>query len=165
MTDIDGVWTDGSMYYSEKGDEMKKFHTYDSAGVILCKKCGIDVSIITGEASKSVIRRSEKLKINDVFIGVKDKLSVAEEICRVKGISMNETAFIGDDLNDYQLLKNVGLSACPVQSPSYIKEIVDWVLPIKGGDGAFRFFVEKILEENGELKNSIIKAVGDFNNQ
>ena len=152
-TDIDGVWTDGSMYYSENGDEMKKFHTYDSAGVLFLKKVGIETAIITQENTKIVKNRSDKLNIINLYQGVNNKVEICEKLCAKNNINFNEVAYIGDDINDIALIKKVGLSACPSSAPKYIQNIVDWNIPVKGGDGAFRYFVEKFLKEIGKLNN------------
>jgi 3-deoxy-D-glycero-D-galacto-nononate 9-phosphatase len=147
ITDIDGVWTDGGMYYDQTGNEWKKFHTYDSAGVLFCHQNNIPVAIITGEDTEIVRRRAEKLKIDFLYMGVKDKVSVANEICKKLNITLQETAFIGDDLNDMELLKLVGISACPASAPVYVKKICKKVMIKNGGDGVFREFVENILIE------------------
>jgi YrbI family 3-deoxy-D-manno-octulosonate 8-phosphate phosphatase len=151
VTDIDGVWTDGGMYYTELGDEFKRFNTYDSAGVVFCRQMGIPVAIITGEPSVAVKRRAEKLKINFCYTGVAEKLVVLEGLCGDLGISLAEVAYIGDDLNDMGVLPRVGYSACPAGAPDYVKEMVTVVLTKKGGEGVFREFVEGILEANGVL--------------
>ena len=152
VTDIDGVWTDGGMYYTEAGDEFKRFNTYDSAGVVLCRLLGIPVAIITGEPSMAVKRRAEKLKIVHCHTGVTDKLSVLEALCRDLNITLAEVAYIGDDLNDMGVLPKVGYSACPSGAPDYVKPMVTKVMTKKGGEGVFREFVEGILTENGVLE-------------
>ena len=157
LTDIDGVWTDGSMYYSTTGEELKRFNTYDSAGVLFAKLSNKQVAIITGENTVIVSNRAKKLQIEHVFIGVSNKIQVAEKLIDELGISWNEVAFIGDDINDYQLLLKVGISVCPSQAPTLIKNIVDEVLTVKGGDGAFREFVELILRREGKLNTAIEK--------
>jgi 3-deoxy-D-glycero-D-galacto-nononate 9-phosphatase len=144
LTDIDGVWTDGGMYYDQTGNELKKFHTYDSFGVLLCQKYNIPVGIITGENTIIVKRRSEKLNIDYLFQGVNDKLSVAENLCRTLNISLSDVAFIGDDVNDLELLLKVRISAAPSSAPSYVKKIVTIITEKKGGEGCFREFVETI---------------------
>ena len=111
ITDIDGVWTDGGMYYSSNGDETKKFNTSDSAGVLFLKHNKIPLAIMTRENSVMVTNRAEKLQINHIFLGVKDKLSCAKKLCEKLGISLNEVAFIGDDINDIKLLKSVAYSS------------------------------------------------------
>lgn len=162
-TDIDGVWTDGSMYYSEKGDEIKKFHTYDSAGVLFLNELDIKSVIITSENTDMVKRRADKLGIKNVFQGVSNKLSVCKQLCLKNKLNLSNIAYIGDDLNDMSLLKEVGLSACPNNAPIYIKNIVDWVLPINGGFGAYRFFVEKYLKEIGKL-DYVVEKISNKNN-
>ena len=157
ITDIDGVWTDGGMFYDNEGNEWKKFNTSDSAGVIFLKLLNIPVAIITGEDTEIVNRRAKKLKIDHLFMGVKDKVSVAKKLCDTLGITLKEAAYIGDDINDILLLKEVGLSATPKNAPEYIKEITQIVIDVKGGDGAFRAFVEYILKSNGKLEPTIHK--------
>ena len=145
LTDIDGVWTDGGMYYDQTGNEWKKFHTYDSAGVLFAHQNEIPVGIITGEDTEIVSRRAAKLKIDYLFQGVKNKLEVAENICKELNISIDEVAYIGDDLGDIELLKNVGISATPNSAPEYVKKYSQMVMTKNGGEGVFREFVEKIL--------------------
>lgn len=145
LTDIDGVWTDGGMYYDQTGNEWKKFHTYDSAGVLFAHQDGIPVGIITGEVTEIVKRRATKLRIDYLYQGVEDKLNVAAELCGRLNISLTEVAYIGDDIKDLPLLKAVGISACPSSAPEYIKTHVQIITEKKGGEGAFREFVEKIL--------------------
>ncbi|MBE6337998.1 MAG: HAD-IIIA family hydrolase [Lentimicrobiaceae bacterium] len=145
LTDIDGVWTDGGMYYDQTGNEWKKFHTYDSAGVLFAHQNEIPVGIITGEDTEIVARRAAKLKIDYLFQGVKNKLEVAENLCKELNISLDEVAYIGDDLGDIELLKNVGISATPNSAPEYVKKYSQMVMTKNGGEGVFREFVEKIL--------------------
>lgn len=145
LTDIDGVWTDGGMYYDQTGNEWKKFHTYDSAGVLFAHQNEIPVGIITGEDTEIVARRAAKLKIDYLFQGVKNKLEVAENLCKELNISLDDVAYIGDDLGDVELLKNVGISATPNSAPEYIKKYSQMVMTKNGGEGVFREFVEKIL--------------------
>ena len=151
LTDIDGVWTDGGIYYDNMGNEFKKFNTSDSAGVLFLKQLKIPIGIISGEENNIIRRRAEKLQIDYLFLGVKEKLEVASKLCLQLNISLSEVAYIGDDLGDISLLKCSGISAAPSNAPDYIKEIVDYQLFSKGGDGAFREFVEKILLTNNLL--------------
>lgn len=156
ITDIDGVWTNGGMYYDQTGNEWKKFNTADSAGVLFLRLLDIPTAIITGEETAIVQRRAEKLNISHLYMGVKNKVFVARELCAKLSISLEEVAYIGDDINDIALLREVGLSAAPANAPDYIKEVVHWPLEMKGGDGAFRTFVERYLREKGLLE-SVIK--------
>ena len=155
ITDIDGVWTDGGMYYDMHGNELKKFNTSDSAGVLFLKLLNIPIAIITGEDVPIVSCRAKKLNINHVFLGVKDKLKIATKFCDELGISLDEVAFIGDDINDLKLLRAVGYSACPENAPEYVKKQVQNIIPIKGGNGAFRVFVEQLLKENKLFDNAL----------
>lgn len=145
LTDIDGVWTDGGMYYDQTGNEWKKFHTYDSAGVLFCKKMHIPVVIITGENTEIVRRRAKKLNVDYLFMGVKNKLEIVNGLIKQLEISLDEIAYIGDDLNDIELLKVVGISACPASAPEYVKKLCSLQLSKKGGEGVFREFVEELL--------------------
>lgn len=163
ITDIDGVWTDGSMYYDQTGNELKRFHTYDSAGVLFLRLMDIPTAIITGEDTEIVRRRAEKLKIPYLHQGIKDKVAVADSIRQQLGIGWEAIAYIGDDINDIHLLRKAGLSACPDNAPDYIKEIVDWQLPVAGGQGAFRCFAERYLRENNMLDTCLSKYLGENN--
>lgn len=145
ITDIDGVWTDGGMYYDQTGNEWKKFNTSDSAGVLFAKRLNIPIAIITGENTQIVQRRAEKLKIEHLFLGIRDKVNVAQELLNDLNIQWSDVAFIGDDINDIALLKKVGISASPSQAPDYVKKFTNTVLYKNGGEGVFREFVEKII--------------------
>ena len=147
ITDIDGVWTDGGMYYDNSGNEWKKFNTSDSAGVLFCKKLGIQTAIMTGEVTAIVERRAAKLKIDHLFQGVANKLKLAQKLIDDLGIEWSEVAYIGDDINDILLLQKAGVAGCPSNAPKYVQQHADIVLPTKGGEGAFRHFVEYFLGE------------------
>lgn len=157
ITDIDGVWTDGGMYYTADGDVMKRFSVKDGWGVIFLREFGIPVAIMTGENTQIVQKRAEKLKIKYCFLGVKDKVAQAEALCSELGITLQEVAFIGDDLNDLPLLRRVGFSASPSNTPEYVKRHVQYVTLAHGGYGAFREFVEKLLADHGILDKVIEK--------
>ena len=147
-TDIDGVWTDAKMHYTENGDFMKSFSTYDGMGVEMLRNKNIETVIMTRENSSIVLRRAEKLKIKEVYIDEKNKLERLKKICSNKKITLNEVAYIGDDINDIEVLKNVGISALTNNSPIKEQIEVDYITKKKGGDGAFREFAELILKEN-----------------
>jgi len=159
ITDIDGVWTDGGMYYDQTGNEWKKFNTSDSAGVLFLNYLNIPLVIITSENTKIVERRAEKLKIELLYQGVKDKVGVASKICSEMDLSLSEVAFIGDDLNDIPLLKKVGFPGSPANAPDYVKKYVRYVTGKKGGEGAFREFVETILVEHNLLNEVLDKHI------
>lgn len=159
ITDIDGVCTDGGMYYTAEGDIMKRFSVKDGWGVLFLRELNIPVAIMTGENSPIVVQRAKKLKIERCYIGVKDKLELAKEISDELGITLKDVAFIGDDINDIHLLKAVGWSGCPANTPSYIRSQVRFQGNVHGGEGAFREFVETILNQAGELE-PLLKRFG-----
>jgi YrbI family 3-deoxy-D-manno-octulosonate 8-phosphate phosphatase len=148
LTDVDGVMTDAGMYYTENGDEFKKFNTHDGMGLMLLKEKGIKRGIITTENTKIVERRAAKLKMDYLYQGkgFGNKLDAALEICSIEGISIKDTAYIGDDINCIELLQNVGIAACPANAVAAVKSIRGIILLKKnGGDGAVREFIEMIL--------------------
>ena len=152
ITDIDGVWTDGGMYYDQSGNEIKKFNTSDSGGVNFCKFLQIPIAIITGEDTNIVKNRAKKLNIDILFQGITDKVIVASKIISDLGIHWEDVAFIGDDIGDYKLLKKVGISGAPNNASEYIKDAVDIVTKKNGGDGAFREFVEIVIGKEKTLE-------------
>jgi 3-deoxy-D-manno-octulosonate 8-phosphate phosphatase (KDO 8-P phosphatase) len=155
LTDIDGVWTDGGMYYAEDGVELKKFNTGDSAGVLFLRLLDIPVGIVTGEDTQIVKNRAAKLKIDELHLGVKDKLQVIRKIANSRGITLDDIAYIGDDINDIRTFQHVGFSACPSNAPDYVAKYADVTIANKGGEGAFRAFAELILKENGLLDKAL----------
>ena len=155
LTDIDGVWTDGGMYYDQTGNELKKFNTSDSAGITFLRHLNIPFAVITGEDTMIMKNRAKKLRVERLFMGVKHKLGVAQQLCGELGIDLKDVAFIGDDLGDLQLLKRVGFSCAPANAPAYIQKHVHHVVPVKGGDGAFRAFVEYILSAHNLLDRCV----------
>ena len=149
LTDVDGVLTDAGMYYSEAGDELKKFNTHDGMGLQLIREKGIKTGIITSENTKMVERRFNKLKLDYLYQGKREggKLASVKEICEKEGISLAEVAYIGDDVNCFELLSNVGLAACPSNALTAIKNIPGIIqMNKKGGEGCVREFIEIIIK-------------------
>ena len=146
LSDVDGVLTDAGMYYTENGDEFKKFCTYDGMGFQLLQKTGVKVGILTTEDRELNRRRAKKLGLDFDFHGAKDKLQIVKDLCEEENISLDEIAYIGDDVNCFELLSNAGVSACPMNAVSKIKSIPNIIqLKRSGGDGVIREFVEIIL--------------------
>lgn len=148
LTDIDGTLTDGGMYYSENGDELKKFNTRDGMGLKLLQKKGIKVGIITSENRDLNSRRAEKLNVDFFKQGVCNggKLQVAKSICQELHITLDEVAYIGDDVNCFELLSSVGVAACPCDASNEIKNIPGIrILTLKGGGGCVREFCNLII--------------------
>lgn len=151
LTDVDGVLTDAGMYYTESGDEFKKFNTHDGLGLMMLKEAGIKRGFITTENTKIVERRAAKLKIDYLYQGkgFGSKLSAALEICEKENITIKEVAYIGDDINCIELLQAVGVAACPANALPKVKAIPNIIhLEKKGGDGAVREFIELILKND-----------------
>lgn len=145
LTDCDGVLTDGGVYYSEKGEKFIRFSRRDGMGVKrLQELVGVKVGILTSENSKIVKKRAEKLKIRYVYLGVEDKLLILEHIIKEK-YKHDEIAYIGDDLNDLEIIKSVALSACPADAVNEVRKTADFVCGNIGGYGAFREFAEFII--------------------
>lgn len=147
LSDVDGTLTDGGMYYTENGDELKKFNTRDGMGFQLLREKGIKTGIVTSENTKIVERRANKLKLDFLVQGAKHegKLNAVKTICEQEGISLDEVAYIGDDINCIALLSEVGLAACPADAHASVKAIPGIrIMQHKGGDGCVREFVNHI---------------------
>jgi len=145
-TDVDGVLTDAGMYYSESGDEWKKFNTRDGMGIKLLQRAGLITAIVTQERTKLVARRAEKLAIPELHQGVMDKLLCVREMAARHGLTLSQVAYIGDDINDLETLKAVGFSATPADGVPQVAAVVDYICQKKGGEGAVREIIEMILE-------------------
>ena len=144
-TDIDGVWTDSKMYVTPEGEWMKAFSTYDGMATAMLKEKGIIVAILTGENSDVVIARAEKLQIDEVYVNEHEKLKRLIYLTKKYEITMDEVAYIGDDVNDLEVLKAVGFSALAGNSPIQDQFTPDYVTTRHGGNGAFREFADIIL--------------------
>jgi len=143
--DVDGVLTDGGMYYSKEGEVLKKFNAKDGMGIEFLRENNIIPAIVTKEDSKIVLRRAEKLKINEVYVGIKDKLKIIESLIRKYNLEFENIACIGDDINDLPVLKKIGLSFAPNDAVEQVKQIVDYVTLKNGGEGAAREAIDFIL--------------------
>jgi N-acylneuraminate cytidylyltransferase len=155
LMDVDGVLTDSGMYYSEQGDELKKFNTRDGKGIELLREMGIKVGIITSEDRKIVKNRADKLKLDFLYMGAQNKLSVLKEILSRTGIPPRETAFIGDDVNDLEVLGHSGFSAVPADATAKNKAVADYVCGRKGGEGCVREIADLILEAKSVSSESV----------
>ena len=145
-TDVDGVLTDAGMYYSESGEELKKFNTRGGMGIKLLQAAGLVTALITMEETKLVTRRAEKLAIPEVHQGARDKLAVMREMVARHGLTLQQVAYIGDDVNDLEVLNAVGFSAAPADALPAVRNAVDYVCRQKGGEGAVREVADLILE-------------------
>jgi len=151
-TDVDGVLTDAGMYYSESGDEWKKFNTHDGMGIKLLQRAGLITAIVTQERTRLVARRAERLAIPELHQGAMDKLSVIRDMATRHGMSLREVAYIGDDVNDMEALRAVGFSAAPKDGLPQVLQIVDYVCQKKGGEGAVREIADMILQSRSDSR-------------
>ena len=156
LTDVDGCLTDGGMYYSPDGDTMKRFCVYDGMGMTLLRKAGIPCGILTSEQSPIVKARAEKLHLEFLYLGVGSrdragsltKLEAAKRICDKLGITLAEVCYVGDDVNDVDLLSAVGYPCCPPNARPQVKEVPGIrVLQTPGGQGAIREMADAILAD------------------
>ena len=158
VLDVDGTLTNGQITYTNSGDELKSFDVADGLAIATwTKKLGLKAAIITGRTSQIVERRAKDLKIEHLYQGIHNKDEVLQNILDQEGISWHEVAAIGDDLNDYNMLKKAGLSFTPSNGSSYIKEIVNIICENKGGSGAVREMIEYIVKEDG-IEEDFINA-------
>lgn len=146
LTDVDGVLTDGGMYYTEDGLTMKKFNVKDGMGVILLREVAIKIGIVTADKSEIAVKRAEVLKFDFIHYGVMNKKEIVENILSENNWKPENVAFIGDDVNDIEVLKFAGLSFCPKDAVDEVKSISDFIVPIKGGKGVFRFVADELIK-------------------
>ena len=149
LLDVDGVLTDGGLYYTAEGHELKRFHAHDGYGIQRGRESGLLFGIISGRTTPIVEARARVLKIEDVIQGADDKVAAMREIQRRRQIADDEFAFIGDDLFDIPLLRTVGLSAAPPNARREVRESVHYVTRSPGGEGAVRDFIDFILDRRG----------------
>ena len=153
LSDNDGVLTDSGVYYSERGEELKRYSIRDGMGVERLETVGIMAGIMTGEASLNLKKRAEKLKIKHLYLGVKDKQARLKGVLSETGLAINEVAYIGEDVNDLGIMRAVavsGLTACPADATDFVRPVVHYICKADGGHGAFREFAEMLVR----LKNS-----------
>ena len=150
VMDVDGVLTDGGMYYGENGEEFKKFNTRDGQGVALVHEAGIKTAILTRESTPIALRRAAKMKVGDVQVGVLDKLTALRGIAERHGLSLEEIAYIGDDVHDYEVLCHVGLAVAVRDATRLPRSAAHYITEAKGGEGAVRELCELILDAQRE---------------
>ena len=149
IMDIDGTLTDGAMYYSANGEELKRFSTRDGMGVTLLQRAGIECAIVTSEHSQIAAKRAEKLKITQVILGSHDKTASVTELSEYLSIPVEAIAYIGDDVNDGPVMRLCGFTGCPSDAVEAIKDRSHYVCSQRGGNGAVREFAEFILKAQG----------------
>jgi 3-deoxy-D-manno-octulosonate 8-phosphate phosphatase (KDO 8-P phosphatase) len=157
--DVDGVLTDGGMYYSEAGDELKKFHTRDGMGLKMLQFAGIVTAFITKEKTAIVERRGAKLAVPEIHQGADDKLAVLVRLIKKHRLTLDEVAYIGDDVNDLETLSAVGFSAAPADAMPSVLEAVHYICKKRGGEGAVREVTDLILGQAAHLPLSFRKPL------
>ena len=145
LTDVDCVLTDCGMYYDKRGDSMKKFHTRDGMAVTLLRKKSIPTIIVTKEKTIIVRKWAKRMKVYKTYDGIVDKVSILSKICKTFNVKSEQVAYIGDDVNDLELLKNVGFSAGPNDAISEAKIIADYICKTNGGNGVLREIADLII--------------------
>ena len=148
--DVDGVLTDAGMYYSESGDELKKFNTRDGMGIKMLQAAGFVTAFITWEKTAIVERRGQKLAVPEVHQGVDDKLALLTTLAQKYGLTLEQVAYIGDDVNDLEALRAVGFSAGPADAMPSVLKAVHYICAKKGGEGAVREIADLILAAKGK---------------
>lgn len=151
LFDVDGVLTDGSIIYTNSGDEIKAFNVKDGQIISHLKRLDFTVGAITGRESALVERRCKELKLDYCFQGVKDKFQIVQDIAEQKGLKLEEIAYIGDDIIDLKVIKNVGLGVAPADALSYVKEEAHFTTTKSGGNGVLREVGDIILSRQGKL--------------
>lgn len=146
LTDVDGVLTDGGIYYSKNGEELKKFHVRDGMGVNILLRNKIKTIIVSKENSNIAKKWASQMNVHNSLMNIQRKESVLSKICKKYNLNKNQIAFIGDDVNDIDLLNKVGFSATPNDGNNKVKKIVDYVCENKGGEGAFREIADIVLQ-------------------
>ena len=149
VLDVDGTMTNSHITYSENGDEIKSFNVKDGLAIVSWRKLGKKVAIITGRSSKIVERRAKELHIDHFYQGIHNKREVLEALLKKLDLTMDNVAAIGDDLNDLQMLKAAKISFVPRDASAYVDTIASVILTKKGGDGAVREMIEKLIIKEG----------------
>ncbi|MDP8219851.1 MAG: HAD hydrolase family protein [Candidatus Stygibacter frigidus] len=162
ILDCDGVFSDGRIIYDDHRVESKNFSAKDGMGIMLLKIADIKVAMITGRKSQVVLQRCQDLKFDFVYQGVWRKLPIAKEILAELGITWENVAYMGDDWNDYPVMKHAALSSCPADAFEDFKKTVDYVCIRKGGRGAVREFVEFILKHQGRFEDVLKKLIDNL---
>ncbi len=155
LLDVDGVLTDGRLYYTSRGEEIKVFNVRDGLGIKLAQRAGIRIGVISGRNSEALINRLRELKVDEVHLGYNQKLPVLEDIINRLSLSLEEIAFLGDDYVDLPILRRVGFPMAVVDAPEEIKEHALYITNSKGGHGAVRDAIEFILKLRGQWEEVI----------
>lgn len=155
--DVDGVLTDGRIFITDGGDEMKAFHTRDGHGMKLLKYAGLETAIISGRTARCVEVRAKNLDIGMLYQGVEDKGAVFEELLERLRLTPEQAAYIGDDIIDLPVMRRCGFAACVPEAPAAVREHAHYVCKLPGGHGAVREWCEMILHAQGKFEAAIAR--------
>lgn len=155
VLDVDGVLTDGRIYYGNSGEELKAFNIKDGLGIKLLRDVGVKVAIITGRKSNIVDRRAQELGIDDITQGREDKRTALLELCERHSLAVEQCAYMGDDLPDLSAINAAGLGMTVADSSVNVRDAADWVSIYSGGCGAVREACEFILSAKGKLHDAV----------
>ena len=158
ILDVDGTLTDGGVYYDATGNELKKFSVKDGAGLVALRRAGVQVMICTGRECEAVRRRAADLHLEYVYQNVGNKAAFLCDFFKEHGLSREEVAYCGDDWNDLAAMALCGFVACPADAAPEVRARADYICPQRGGEGAVRGAVEKILRGDGRWNDAVKKA-------
>jgi YrbI family 3-deoxy-D-manno-octulosonate 8-phosphate phosphatase len=158
ISDVDGTLTDGALYYSSSGDELRRFHVHDGLGIELLHLAGIRVVFLSKETSEAIRLRAQKLRANACYLGVKDKAATTLQIAKQYHLELSHVAYIGDDLTDLPAMRLVGVCACPADAVAAVREYADYVCSHPGGNGAVREFCELIVNAHGLTVEQLLQV-------
>jgi 3-deoxy-D-manno-octulosonate 8-phosphate phosphatase (KDO 8-P phosphatase) len=157
--DVDGVLTDGRLYFADDGNELKAFHSRDGHGMKMLQNQGIEIAVISGRHSAAVERRMSDLGIPHVYLGIQDKLAAFQELLERRNLNANQVAYVGDDVIDLPVMSRVGLAIAVQDADPFVKRHAHWQTPSCGGQGAVREVCELLLEAHGRLDRERAKFV------
>jgi 3-deoxy-D-manno-octulosonate 8-phosphate phosphatase (KDO 8-P phosphatase) len=160
VSDVDGVWTDGAIVYANEHTEIKAFHVRDGLAVKLAQRVGIAVALLTSRNSQALERRARDLAISEVHQGAANKLEELERLARKLDVPFAHILYVGDDLPDLGPMTRVGISAAPSDAAPEVRDAATWKLDARGGAGAFREVVERLLRERGEWAPLVLEFSG-----
>ncbi len=155
VSDVDGVWTDGKIIYAGDRSEVKEFNVRDGLGAKLAQRAGITIVLLTSRSSPALVRRAKELGIAELHQGAANKLTACEKILQTLSVSFEQILYVGDDLPDLAPMLRAGLSAAPTDASPEVRRAATWKLDARGGRGAFRELVERLLKERGEWEGVV----------
>jgi 3-deoxy-D-manno-octulosonate 8-phosphate phosphatase (KDO 8-P phosphatase) len=156
VSDVDGVWTDGKIVYSGEQREIKNFNVRDGLGAKLAQRAGLKIVLITSRRSPALIRRARELGIDELHQGAANKLAECEQVATKLGAGFEQILYVGDDLPDLAPMLRAAISAAPADAAAEVRAAAAWKLDARGGEGAFREVVERLLRARGEW-DAIVK--------